>query len=49
MLGQMIGNSEVGIYSAVRISDIWYFIPTTVVYSVGLSIYAEAIKIRDLR
>jgi PST family polysaccharide transporter len=41
MLGQMIGDTEVGIYSAaVRISEIWYFIPTTVVSSVGPSIYA---------
>ncbi len=41
MLGQMIGDSEVGIYSAaVRISEIWYFIPTTIVASVAPSIYA---------
>jgi polysaccharide transporter, PST family len=41
MLGQMIGESEVGIYSAaVRISEIWYFIPTTIVSSVAPSIYA---------
>jgi polysaccharide transporter, PST family len=40
MLGQMIGNTEVGIYSAaVRISEIWYFIPTTIVSSVAPSIY----------
>jgi PST family polysaccharide transporter len=41
MLGQMIGDGEVGIYSAaVRISEIWYFIPTTIVASVAPSIYA---------
>jgi polysaccharide transporter, PST family len=41
MLGQMIGNTEVGVYSAaVRISEIWYFIPTTIVSSVAPSIYA---------
>ena len=40
MLGQMVGNTEVGIYSAaVRISEIWYFIPTTIVSSVAPSIY----------
>ncbi len=41
MIGQTIGNTEVGIYSAaVRISEIWYFIPTTIVASVAPSIYA---------
>ena len=35
MLGQMIGNEAVGIYSAaVRISEIWYFIPVVVANSV---------------
>lgn len=35
MLGQMIGNEAVGIYSAaVRISEVWYFIPMVVVASV---------------
>jgi polysaccharide transporter, PST family len=49
MLGQMIGDSEVGIYSAaVRISEIWYFIPTTVVSSVGPSIYAAKEKSETL-
>ena len=35
MLGQMVGDEAVGIYSAaVRISEVWYFIPTTIVASV---------------
>ena len=35
MLGQMIGDEEVGIYSAaVRISEVWYFIPAAIVASV---------------
>ncbi len=35
MLGQMIGDREVGIYAAaVRVAEIWYFIPTAVVSSV---------------
>jgi PST family polysaccharide transporter len=35
MLGSMAGNQAVGIYSsAVRLSEIWYFIPMTVVSSV---------------
>jgi PST family polysaccharide transporter len=35
MLGQMINNKEVGIYSAaLRFSEIWYFIPMAIVGSV---------------
>lgn len=35
MLGQMIGDGAVGIYSAaVRISEVWYFIPMAIVASV---------------
>lgn len=35
MLGQMIGDTEVGIYSAAtRIAEIWYFIPMSVAASV---------------
>lgn len=35
MLGQMIGQSEVGIYSAaVKVSEAWYFVPTAVSMSV---------------
>ncbi len=39
MLGQMLGDEAVGIYSAaVRISEAWYFIPTAIVASVFPSI-----------
>jgi PST family polysaccharide transporter len=49
MLGQMIGNREVGIYSAaVRISEIWYFIPGAIVSSVAPSIYAAKEKSESL-
>ena len=35
MLGQMLGDEAVGIYSAaVRVSEIWYFIPLVIVASV---------------
>lgn len=35
MLGQMVGDKEVGIYSAaVRISEMWYFIPVIIADSV---------------
>jgi O-antigen/teichoic acid export membrane protein len=41
MLGQMSGDKAVGIYSvAVRISEIWYFIPVALVASVFPSIVA---------
>jgi polysaccharide transporter, PST family len=34
MLGEMLGHSSVGIYSAaVRISEAWYFLPTTITAS----------------
>jgi PST family polysaccharide transporter len=40
MLGQMVGDGAVGIYSAAtRISEIWYFIPMTIASSVTPSIY----------
>lgn len=39
MLGQMIGNEEVGVYSvAVRLAEAWYFIPTAIYWSVLPSI-----------
>lgn len=39
MLGEMIGNEAVGIYSAaVRISELWYFIPLAILASVAPSI-----------
>lgn len=49
MLGQMRGNGDVGIYSAaVRISELWYFIPTTIVASVAPAIYAAKEKSETL-
>jgi polysaccharide transporter, PST family len=48
MLGQMIGDKEVGIYSAAtRISEVWYFIPTTIASSVAPAIY-KAKQISEL-
>ncbi|MDD2852580.1 MAG: flippase [Desulfuromonadaceae bacterium] len=39
MLGDMVGNREVGIYSvAVRLSEVWVFIPSVVYWSVFPSI-----------
>jgi polysaccharide transporter, PST family len=41
MLGQMIGEQAVGIYSAAtRISEVWYFIPSAIAASVAPGIYA---------
>lgn len=41
MLGQMLGDKAVGIYSAaVRISEVWYFIPTAIIASVFPAIVA---------
>ncbi len=40
MLGQMVGDKAVGIYSAAtRISEVWYFIPMAIASSVCPSIY----------
>jgi len=48
MIGEMLGDDDVGIYSAaVRLSEVWYFIPTAIVTSVFPSII-EARK-NDLR
>lgn len=39
MLGEMIGNEAVGVYgAATRISEVWYFIPLTIVASLFPSI-----------
>lgn len=39
MLGQMLGDDAVGIYSAaVRVSEVWYFVPVAIVSSVFPSI-----------
>lgn len=41
MLGQMLGDEAVGIYSAaVRISEVWYFLPTAIIASVFPAIAA---------
>ncbi len=41
MLGEMVGDKAVGIYSAAtRISEVWYFIPTAIASSVSPSIFA---------
>ncbi|MBW4454132.1 MAG: flippase [Nostoc indistinguendum CM1-VF10] len=49
MLGQMIGDSEVGVYSAAaRVSEIWYFIPGAIVSSVAPSIYIVKEKSESL-
>jgi polysaccharide transporter, PST family len=41
MLGQMVGDKAVGLYSAAtRISEVWYFIPMAIVSSVTPAIYA---------
>ena len=40
MLGQMVDDTSVGIYSAAaRLSEVWYFIPTTITSSFAPSIY----------
>lgn len=47
MLGQMLGDEAVGLYSAaVRISEVWYFIPMAIVASVSPSII-EAKKLGE--
>lgn len=39
MLGQMLGNEAVGVYSAaIRLSEVWYFIPISIVASVTPSL-----------
>lgn len=39
MLQQMVGDSEVGIYAAaIRLSEVWYFLPSVIVASVSPSI-----------
>jgi O-antigen/teichoic acid export membrane protein len=49
MIGDMIGNEEVGIYSsAVRLAEAWYFIPGTIVASVFPSIVKAKETSEDL-
>jgi polysaccharide transporter, PST family len=41
MLGQMVGDQMVGIYSAAtRVSEVWYFVPGAIASSVAPGIYA---------
>jgi len=55
MLGQLLGNKAVGLYSAaVRISELWYFIPIAIVASVFPSLLetrkiSEEVYIRRLQ
>lgn len=55
MIGQMLGNKEVGLFSAaVKISEVWYFIPTAIVSSVFPAIIRakqldEALYLRRLQ
>jgi PST family polysaccharide transporter len=45
MLGEMLGDRDVGLYSAaIRLSEVWYFIPVSIVTSVSPSLF-EAKKI----
>lgn len=47
MLGEMVGDTAVGIYSATtRISEVWYFVPTAIASSVSPSLY-EMKKINE--
>jgi O-antigen/teichoic acid export membrane protein len=47
MLGEMAGNEELGIYSvAVRLAEVWFFIPTIIYWSVFPSI-VEAKRTSD--
>jgi len=47
MIGEMVGNTEVGVYSAaVRLAEVWYFIPMAVVSSVFPSV-VEARAVGD--
>ena len=44
MLGEMIGNEAVGVYgAATRISEVWYFIPLSIV----ASLFPSIIELRD--
>lgn len=47
MIGQIIGDEEVGIYSAaVRVSEIWYFIPMVITASVFPAIIEAKKKVK---
>lgn len=47
MLGEMVGSEEVGVYSvAVRLAEVWFFIPTVIYWSVLPSL-VEAKAVSD--
>lgn len=49
MLGEMVGNSEVGVYSAaVGLAEVWYFIPGAVVSSTFPSVVAARMENDEL-
>lgn len=49
MIGQMIGDREVGIYSAaVKISEMWYFVPIAILNSVFPAIVKAREKSREI-
>lgn len=49
MLGEMLGDDAVGIYSAaVRISEVWYFVPMAIVASVFPTIIAARAESKGL-
>ena len=49
MLAQLVGTQEVGIYSAaLRISEIWYVIPTVIVTSVAASLTEARERSKEL-
>lgn len=49
MLGEMVGNDEVGVYSvAVGLAEVWYFIPGAVVSSTFPSVVAARMENDDL-
>jgi O-antigen/teichoic acid export membrane protein len=49
MLGQMLGNESVGIYSAaVQISEVWYFMPMAITASIFPSIIEAKIQSEEL-
>lgn len=50
MLGQMLGDDAVGLFSAaVRVSEVWYFIPVAIVASVFPAIARETDTVRQAR
>jgi PST family polysaccharide transporter len=39
MLGEMVGDREVGVYgAAIRFSEVWYFIPVSIIVSLAPSL-----------